>query len=234
MWEVGWRREQTAIQSSSDHSSTFFEFWLGCSTVGHWGPKPSVWSWFSLRWQPISNWNWLTSVPLLYFCLMPTCFLCALTSATITEFNHVHRSRWYSDIFHCSLFFRLFTQVYLLIDRLGQGSICYTTHKKTIIIIIVIIIFADPVAHRGKIKEIEKGDQYQDLARESFKNTDNEGDKDIYCNCSVLKNPQRLVKESGNLWNQDLPEYWEKSGRFERTCCHLNTTEKKSRLTLVW
>ena len=44
--------------SSFDHSSTSFAFWLGCSTVGHWGPKPSVWSWFSLHWHPISNWNW--------------------------------------------------------------------------------------------------------------------------------------------------------------------------------
>ena len=25
--------------SSSDHCSTSFAFWLGCSTVGHWGPK---------------------------------------------------------------------------------------------------------------------------------------------------------------------------------------------------
>ena len=25
--------------SSSDHSSTYFSSWLGCSTVGHWGPK---------------------------------------------------------------------------------------------------------------------------------------------------------------------------------------------------
>ena len=25
--------------SSSDHSSTSFAFWLGCSTVGHWGPQ---------------------------------------------------------------------------------------------------------------------------------------------------------------------------------------------------
>ena len=30
---------QTA-SSSSDHSSTSFAFWLGCSTVGHWGPSP--------------------------------------------------------------------------------------------------------------------------------------------------------------------------------------------------
>ena len=43
--------------SSSDHSSTSFAFWLSCSTMGHWGPKPSVWSWFSLSWHPISNWN---------------------------------------------------------------------------------------------------------------------------------------------------------------------------------
>ena len=35
-----------------DHSSTSFSSWLGCSTVGHWGPKAS---WFS-RWHPISNW----------------------------------------------------------------------------------------------------------------------------------------------------------------------------------
>ena len=44
-------------QSSSDHRSTSFAFWLGCTTVGHWGPKPSVWSWFSFRWHPISYWN---------------------------------------------------------------------------------------------------------------------------------------------------------------------------------
>ena len=44
-------------QSSSDHSSTSFSSWLSCSIVGHWGPKPSVWSWFSLRWHPLSNRN---------------------------------------------------------------------------------------------------------------------------------------------------------------------------------
>ena len=50
------------IQSPSDHSSTSFAFWLGCLTVGHWGPKPSVWSLFSLSWHPLSYWNsnWLT------------------------------------------------------------------------------------------------------------------------------------------------------------------------------
>ena len=44
-------------QSSSDHSSTSFAFWLSCSTAGHWGCKPSVWSWLSLCWHPIYNCN---------------------------------------------------------------------------------------------------------------------------------------------------------------------------------
>ena len=41
VWEVSWRRGQTAIsiQSSSDYSSTSFASWLGCSSVGHWGPQ---------------------------------------------------------------------------------------------------------------------------------------------------------------------------------------------------
>ena len=38
--------------SSSDHSSTYFVFWLGCSTVG-----PSDWSWLSIR-HPVPNSNW--------------------------------------------------------------------------------------------------------------------------------------------------------------------------------
>ena len=42
----------------------------------------------------------------LYNCLTSTCFLYAYASATITEFNHVHRSRWYSDIFDGMHLFR--------------------------------------------------------------------------------------------------------------------------------
>ena len=46
--------------SSHDHSGTTSWSWLGCSTVGRWGPKPSVSSWFSLHGHSISNcdWNW--------------------------------------------------------------------------------------------------------------------------------------------------------------------------------
>ena len=39
-----------------------------------------------------------------------------------TEFNHVHRSRWYSDIFDRIHLFRLFTQVHLLIDGSVEGQ----------------------------------------------------------------------------------------------------------------
>ena len=73
--------------TSSDHSSTSFAFWLGCSTGGHWGLKASVWSWFSLR-----NLIFQEEVQLelqltqtvrgtwLYNCLTTTSFLWACTS----------------------------------------------------------------------------------------------------------------------------------------------------------
>ena len=101
-------------QSSSDQSSTSFSSWLGCSTEGHWGPKTSVWKLIlTLASCPptdsTSNWNsnWLPQVfcgTWLYNCLTFTCFLWAYASCT--EFNHVHRSRWYSDIFDQMHLFR--------------------------------------------------------------------------------------------------------------------------------
>ena len=36
VWEMSWRRGQTVIYWPS---STSFSSWLGCLTVGHWGPK---------------------------------------------------------------------------------------------------------------------------------------------------------------------------------------------------
>ena len=68
----------------------------------------------SLPWLPISNsnWNWLIQAVCgtwLYNCLTYTCFLWVYASATITEFNHVHRSRWYSDIFDRIHLFRCFS-----------------------------------------------------------------------------------------------------------------------------
>ena len=55
----------------------------------------------------------------LYNCLPVDVRIC-------TEFNHVHRSRWYSDIFDrmglFPLFLCLFTQVHLLIDGSVEGQ----------------------------------------------------------------------------------------------------------------
>ena len=76
VWEVSWRRRQTATYWPKvllTIAALLPHLGWGCSTVGHWGSKPSVWNWFSLRWHPISN--WLTpSVSWLYFCLPSTCF----------------------------------------------------------------------------------------------------------------------------------------------------------------
>ena len=95
--------------SSSDHSSTSFAFWLGCSTVGHWEPKAlclplaltlASCTQLELQLPQAIYGTWL------YNRLTSTCFLWAYTSATITEFCYVHRSRWYSDIFDRMYLFR--------------------------------------------------------------------------------------------------------------------------------
>ena len=55
------------------------------------------------------NWNWLTQTVCgtwLYNCLTFTYFLWAYASTTVTEFSHVHRLRWHSDIFDRMHLFR--------------------------------------------------------------------------------------------------------------------------------
>ena len=87
-----------------DHSSTSFSSWLGCSTVGHWGPKAiQSASWFS-RWHPVSNW------------LEPPGHLVIL-------FSYFHL---------LLLFFRLFTQVHLLTDGSVEGQ--YITQAFKIVV----------------------------------------------------------------------------------------------------
>ena len=119
VWEVSWRRGQTAaywpkvllnIASLLLHSG-----WAAHPSVTE-GPKPPVCRWLSVR-HLVPNWLQLqleveptqaVCGTWLYFCLISTSFLWAYASATITEFNHVHKSSWYSDIFdrmqlfHCS------------------------------------------------------------------------------------------------------------------------------------
>ena len=138
-------------QSSSDHSSTSSSFWLGCSTVDHWGPKSSVWSWFSLRWHPISNslqpqleltackleltdWNWLKpSVTPGYIIVRHPPASCGRThlspspnSTTSTGQGDIPIS---STGCTCFVFFPLIYAGASLDWRLGRGSICYTNHN---------------------------------------------------------------------------------------------------------
>ena len=75
-----------------------------------------------------SNYNWLQLTQTvcgiwLYNCLLPL----MLPVGVCIEFNHVHRSRWYPDIF--DRMHLLFTQVHLLIDSSVEGQ--YVTGSKT-------------------------------------------------------------------------------------------------------
>ena len=123
MWEVSWRRGETAtywpqvpltIAALLPHSA-------GLLNRGSWGPQPSVWSWCSLRHLiPDMNcnsnsncdWNWLTQAVCstwLYNYLYT--HLLHVGVRICTEFNHVHRSRWYSDTLdRMHLFFSAYWQ----------------------------------------------------------------------------------------------------------------------------
>ena len=118
VWEVSWRWGQTAtywpkvlltIAALLSHSDWVAQPWVTE------GPKPSICRWLSIQ-HLVPNWLQLELEltqavygTWLYNCLTPTCFLWAYTSATITRFNHVHRSRGYSDIFDRMHLFRCFT-----------------------------------------------------------------------------------------------------------------------------
>ena len=84
---------ETETDCYIDPSSTSFSSWLGCSTVGHWGPKALC--------LPLA----LNSAS----CLQLTQTVCALV---ILLFN-VHL---------LPLFFRLFALVHLLIDGSVEGQ----------------------------------------------------------------------------------------------------------------
>ena len=146
-WEVSWRRGHTAIltQSSSFHSSTSFAFWLGCSTVGHWGPKArylplALNSASSFQLLPTTNWkwnsNWETQAVCstwLYNCLTYTCFLWAYASAPIST-----TSTGQGDIPISSTGCTCFAVLLLIYTgasldwRLGRESICYKRIQNTV------------------------------------------------------------------------------------------------------
>ena len=123
--------------SYRDHSNTSPSSWLGCTTVGCWGPKPYVRSWFSLCRRPISNfdWNWTwPDWPKPY--VVPGYIIVWHPPASCGR-THLHRIQprpqvkvifWYPwPDAPASLFFRLFTQVHLLIDGSVEGQ--YVTER---------------------------------------------------------------------------------------------------------
>ena len=115
-------------QSSSDHRSTSSSFWLRCSTVGHWGPKPSVWSWFSLRiLSPTGTGTDSSRLWHLVIFLFDTHLL--PVGVRICHHHRIQPRRQVKVIFRylrpdapVSLFFRLFTQVHLLTDSSVEGQ----------------------------------------------------------------------------------------------------------------
>ena len=110
--------------SSSDHSSTSFCWAAQPGVTG--GCKPSVCkliltlaSSLQLELQLELNSNWLKpSVAPDYIIARHPPASCG--RRICTEFNHVHRLRWYPDIF--DRMHLLFTQVHLLIDSSVEGQ----------------------------------------------------------------------------------------------------------------
>ena len=130
--------------SSSDHSSSSFAFWLGWSTVGHWGPKALR---LPLALNSASRSDWLQLQPehelndprrLWYMVIF--LFVVHLLPVGVRIYHHhrfqsrpqvkgIFRYLWPDAT--VSLFFRLFTQVHLLIDGLVEGQ-CVTCWLKLI------------------------------------------------------------------------------------------------------
>ena len=121
-------------QSSSDHSSTYFAFWLDCSTVGHWGPK-AICRWLSIQ-HLVPNWLqlqlelkltdpsrlWDLVIKLSDVHLLPV-------GVCICHHHRIQPCPQVKVIFQylrpdapVLLFFRLFTQVHLLIDGSVEGQ----------------------------------------------------------------------------------------------------------------
>ena len=144
VWEVSWRRGQTATYWSKVLSSTSFASGLGCSTVGPWGLQ-------ALDLQADShagilsptdsncNWNW-TRTDWLKPSVAPGYIIVSRPPASCGR-THLHRIqprpqvkvifRYLRPDVPVSLLFCLFTQVHLLIDGSVEGQ--YVTHwEKTI------------------------------------------------------------------------------------------------------
>ena len=122
-------------QSSSDHSSTSSAFWLGCSTMGHWGPQAlslKADSHAGILSPTDSNCNWNSNWP--KPSVAPGYIIVSRPPVSCGRM-HLHRIQprpqvkvifWYlRPDAPVLLFFRLFTQVHLLID--GSVASQYVT-----------------------------------------------------------------------------------------------------------
>ena len=116
VWETSWRRGQTATYWPQVILTIAALLALSDWAAQPWvtdGPNPSaVGSQFGILSPTESNWNRNSKrlkppvAPGYIFVFTSTCFQWAYASATIIEFNHDHRSKWYSDIFDRMYLFR--------------------------------------------------------------------------------------------------------------------------------
>ena len=132
MWEVSWRREQTATHWPHVPLTiaTLLPHCGGLLNRGSWGPKPYVWGWFSLR-HLISNWNCSSNSYWPKPSVAPSYIIVWRTPASCGR-THLHQSQprpQVKVIFRhprphapVSLFFCLFTLVHLLIDGSVEGQ----------------------------------------------------------------------------------------------------------------
>ena len=134
-WEVSWRRRETATYWPQVPLTiaAFLPHSAGLLNRGSWEPKPSVWSWFSLR-LLISNWNSNSSSNCLKPSVAPGYIIVWHPPASCGR-THLHRIQPHPQV---KVIFRYLrpdapvSAVPLLIYtsasldwRFGRGSICY-------------------------------------------------------------------------------------------------------------
>ena len=136
VWEVSWKQRETAtywpqvpltIAALLPHSAVLLN-------RGSWGPKPSVWSWFSFR-HLICNWNCNSNSNWLKLSMAPGYIIvwCPPDSCGRTHLHRIQPRPQVKVIFRYLRPDAPVSAVPLLIYtgasldwQLGRGSICYT------------------------------------------------------------------------------------------------------------
>ena len=109
-----------------------------------------------------------------------------------------------------------------------------------------IVDFAVPAVHRIKLKESEKRDKYQDLARKIEKTMEHKGGGYTNCNWCTWNNPQRIYKGTGRFGNKktigdhqdysivEIGQNIEKNPWELRRIIVIQTPVRNHQLTLLW